>query len=177
MEKNIFYWELNQREIEKVYRYCPRCKSKVTFYDSLLRRHNANGKSIFKYAIYKCSKGHTYNKIINRYKSSKVNELNEINTSSTSSYLKDENFNLEKKEVSIEKILVKKYKEKNFKKIKIVINGNANERLDKLLGDNILDYSRNQIQTKIKKGKVIVNDKKVKPKYRVNDGDYITFCI
>lgn len=43
-------------------RYCSRCKGKVQFVDSGKLRQNANGKTIFTYAIYKCAKGHTWNK-------------------------------------------------------------------------------------------------------------------
>ena len=43
-------------------RYCSRCKRNVRFTDSGKIRQNANGKNIITFAIYKCGKGHTWNK-------------------------------------------------------------------------------------------------------------------
>ena len=46
-------------------------------------------------------------------------------------------------------------------------------RIDKYLADNT-DYSRNLILNLIKNGEVLVNDKKIKPSYKVKCGDKIT---
>ena len=46
-------------------------------------------------------------------------------------------------------------------------------RIDKYIADNT-DYSRNLILNLIKNGEVLVNDKKIKPSYKVKCGDKIT---
>ena len=46
-------------------------------------------------------------------------------------------------------------------------------RIDKYLADNT-DYSRNLILNLIKNGDILVNDKKIKPSYKVKCGDKIT---
>lgn len=178
MEKNKLYWSLYKEGIDKVEKYCERCKRKVVFYDSLVRRHNANGKNLYQYAIYKCEKGHTWNKILNKYNSSNANEFNFNRISYTSTYLKENDYKREGKEkVSFEKITIEEFKKGNFKDINISVNGNMSIRLDKLLGDNITDVSRSEIQQRIKTGSVLVNGREAKPKYKVNDGDEITIII
>ena len=47
-------------------------------------------------------------------------------------------------------------------------------RIDKVLSTSRPDLSRTQIQQWIKDGDVLVNDKKVKPNYRVKNGDLLT---
>ena len=46
-------------------------------------------------------------------------------------------------------------------------------RIDKYIADNT-DYSRNLILNLIKKGDILVNDSKIKPSYKVKQGDKIT---
>ena len=46
-------------------------------------------------------------------------------------------------------------------------------RIDKYIADNI-DYSRNLILNLIKNGDILVNDSKIKPSYKVKQGDKIT---
>lgn len=48
----------------------------------------------------------------------------------------------------------------------------ANIRLDKIIG-NIEDISRTTIQRMIDEGNILVNDKKVRPSYKVIEGDLI----
>lgn len=49
----------------------------------------------------------------------------------------------------------------------------ANIRIDKIIG-NIEDISRTTIQRMIDEGNILVNDKKVRPSYKVIEGDLIT---
>lgn len=51
------------------------------------------------------------------------------------------------------------------------------ERVDKLLSALINDMSRTYIQKLIKDGLVLVNDKTVKPNYRLAEGDYVSVDI
>ena len=46
-------------------------------------------------------------------------------------------------------------------------------RIDKYIADNT-DYSRNLILNLIKNGDILVNDSKIKPSYKVKQGDKIT---
>lgn len=48
----------------------------------------------------------------------------------------------------------------------------ANIRIDKIIG-NIEDISRTTIQRMIDEGNILVNDKKVRPSYKVVEGDLI----
>lgn len=61
---------MSPRESSVVIRYCPRCGRKVEFHDSGKRRQNANGRNIYKYAIFKCARDHTWNRFIGRLKAS-----------------------------------------------------------------------------------------------------------
>lgn len=54
-----------------------------------------------------------------------------------------------------------------------VLEENVGERLDKLLSEHLLDLSRTQIQQWIKESHVLVNDKTVKPNYRLSIGDVV----
>lgn len=54
---------------------CSNCKSKVVFKNSNVKRHNANGKNIYKFAIYKCDKGHTWHKMLDKVDSAEAHLL------------------------------------------------------------------------------------------------------
>ena len=56
----------------------------------------------------------------------------------------------------------------------IVPNAFAGERLDAVLAELFEDYSRSRIQTWVKSGELKVNDKKVKPNFKVAGGEYVT---
>ncbi len=170
MSKKIVFWQLQKEETMKVERHCKGCKNKVDFYDSYVRRHNANGKNIYQYAIYKCANGHTWNKVLNKYHAVQVNHLNGITKTSTNSYLKKNEIKEMDKEI-IEKIELTKCKEQGIYEITIIVRGTNDIRLDRLLGENIIDRSRSEIQARIKKGKVLMNGQNTKPGYRLRDGD------
>lgn len=179
MSQVILNWELFEERIDSVERYCSSCGRKVIFYDSMVRRHNANGKKIFKYAIYKCEKGHTWNKMLDKYFSNKANILSNPNSLENNPYRRDNNYKREdNQEQHIQKISLLEYSKENINKIDIFIrNTNCKIRLDKLLTDNLIDISRTQIQKKIKTVEILVNDKKTKCKYNLKDGDKITIYV
>ena len=85
-------WELYEERIDSVERYCSGCGNKVAFYDSMVRRHNANGKKIFQYAIYKCEKGHTWNKVLNKYLAKESNILSKANSLENNPYMKEDKY-------------------------------------------------------------------------------------
>lgn len=49
-----------------------------------------------------------------------------------------------------------------------------NIRIDKIIGNIEEDISRTTIQRMIDEGNILVNDKKVRPSYKVAEGDLIT---
>ncbi|MTI47750.1 MAG: RluA family pseudouridine synthase [Firmicutes bacterium] len=57
--------------------------------------------------------------------------------------------------------------------IEILVDEEDGERIDAYLADQLDEVSRSYIQKIIKKGMVTVNDKEVKPKYNVNQGDKV----
>jgi hypothetical protein len=58
----ILNWSLaKENQTDTVEKYCPDCGKKVLFFDSGMRRRNANGKDIYEYAIFKCPKEHSSN--------------------------------------------------------------------------------------------------------------------
>ncbi|WP_352419945.1 RluA family pseudouridine synthase [Proteiniborus sp.] len=57
--------------------------------------------------------------------------------------------------------------------LEIFVDGEDNERIDLFLSQEINDVSRSFIQKLIKEGLVKVNNKEVKAKYVVSEGDYI----
>ncbi|WP_432662253.1 S4 domain-containing protein [Wukongibacter baidiensis] len=179
MSQLTLNWELFEEKIDSVERYCSSCGRKVIFYDSMVRRHNANGKNIYKYAIYKCEKGHTWNKILNKYLSNKSNSLSDPDSLEQNGYLKDEQYKNEgAPELRIDKFSISEYSEKNIDRIDIFIkNYNYKVRLDKLLSENLTDTSRTQIQQRIKDSQILVNEKKSKAKYFIRDKDKITIFI
>lgn len=179
MSQLVLNWELFEERIDSVERYCSSCGRKVMFYDSMVRRHNANGKKIYKYAIYKCEKGHTWNKIINKYFSNKSNTLSDPDSLESNGYAKEEKYRKEgDKKIKIEKFSVLEYREENIDRVDIFIKSEDYKiRLDKLLNDNLIDLSRTQIQKKIIAEKILVNDIRTKSKYTLKHGDKITIFI
>lgn len=55
-----------------------------------------------------------------------------------------------------------------------VLEEDEGSRIDKVISTNRSDLSRTQIQQWIKDGNILVNEKKVKPNYRVKQGDLLT---
>lgn len=58
--------------------------------------------------------------------------------------------------------------------VRLVITGELTGRIDKQLGHHFTQYSRSQIQRWIEYGHVKVNDRAVKPKYKLVAGDVVT---
>ncbi len=172
-------WELYEDRIDSVKRYCSGCGNKVTFYDSMIRRHNANGKKIFQYAIYKCEKGHTWNKVLNKYLSKESNALSQADSLENNPYMKKDKYKNEgSQRLTINKFSLSELSSKDIERVDIFIrNESCKIRLDNLLAENLTDLSRTQIQKKIKKQRILVNEGVSKPKYFVKNGDKITIFI
>lgn len=61
--------------------------------------------------------------------------------------------------------------------MKITIDEQINQRIDQFLSDYYEDISRSKISSLIKDGDILVNNKKVKPSYIVNNNDEISIDL
>jgi hypothetical protein len=165
MEKKInLIWDIYNGEIDIEKRYCHNCGKKVEFKDSLKRRQNANGKNIFRFAIYKCPKGHTWNKKIDTFKT--VSGLENV----------QEKFNIE--ESNYEELRVIEFKEEGISEINILLNVLQQKvRTDKFLSSKIKDISRSEIVRLIEAGAIKVNGEKIKTKINLKEKDVVTLII
>lgn len=146
-----YQWKLigvtNDSSVE---RYCHNCGRKVVFKDSRKRRRNANGKTIYEYAIYKCDKDHTWNSLINTYKTLNETESLQLNDNVTETY-------------SYDTLNLMVLREEGINEIVIVLEEVIGKwRIDKLLGDRIRDLSRTKISEIIHNHKVLLDGKVVK---------------
>ena len=154
MKKRV-YIKLEALVEAQVERYCSGCKQKVLFKDSLVRRNNANGKKIYQYAIYKCEKGHTWNKMLKHLDASVANDI-DYETREQHQYKSFDDFiSLDLEENRIVEI------QSEGKKM----------RLDKML-HKITDKTRREIDDLIKEH-INVNGNPVDGKFKVKDGDVI----
>ncbi|KAB3531565.1 S4 domain-containing protein [Alkaliphilus serpentinus] len=165
MEKSLkLKWKIYNGTIDRVERYCHNCGKKVIFEDSLKRRQNANGKIIFHFAIYKCPKGHTWNKEIDSFKA--VSGLENL----------DGEF-LEKAS-RYSDLRIHKLKEKNLQEVEIFLEVLQEKvRIDKFLAEKIEDVSRNEISKLLENGSIRVNGEAVKRKQSINEKDLILIKI
>lgn len=70
MQTKQYAIKLNKKqEADTVTKQCKMCGKVTIFTDTTIRRHNANGKNIYQFAIYKCPKNHSWNKKLDIYKS------------------------------------------------------------------------------------------------------------
>ena len=143
-------WELSPGPEElAIVRYCSGCKDKVLFGDSLKRRRNANGKNIFEYAVYRCEKGHTWNKPLAAYKASEYEDPPVVTA---------------RQELAPERVCVAALRERGVSGVSIALKAvEGRWRLDKLLAKQFEDLSRTQIETMIRQGAITLDDATVKP--------------
>ncbi len=64
-----------------------------------------------------------------------------------------------------------------MEKINIVVEENANWRLDKIVAKKMPEFSRTRIQEMINQGLVLVNQKMEKPSYKIKIGDQIEIIV
>lgn len=164
MERLVLNWNVIDINEDMVERYCHNCGRKTTFMDSGKRRHNANGKNIYLYAIYKCANDHSWNKTLNIYKS--YNEVFSMETS---------------EEVSINppaKISLPSIMEDGFVEVEILLDTVLGKhRLDKLLSLYIDGLSRTKIKNFIQEGKIKVNGTLAEPAMNVQSGHKILITL
>lgn len=160
-----FTWELypDKEELSTV-RYCTNCNKKVPFYDSLKRRHNANGKDIYEYAIYKCERGHTWNKLLKTYKAI-ADEIGFVEPAA-------------EKKMKADIISVSHLSEKGVGSISILLQEvEGRWRLDKVLANQIEDVSRAQIEKMILQGTIMVDGEISKPSAVLKSNQRITVAV
>lgn len=164
MLNSTFCWKLSQLPERTVEKHCKMCGTLSVFTDTTVRRHNANGKNIYQYAIYKCEKNHTWNKKLAIYKtfSEHVVEMEE-----------------RKAEFSnLSTIVISSLAEQGIKIIHIVLDDvTGKHRIDKVLANQIEDWSRSQIIKKIEKGRIQLNDQIIKPSSTLSKGGCISILI
>jgi len=140
------------------------CGKLSVFTDTNVRRHNANGKNIYQYAIYKCEKNHTWNKKLTIYKtfSEHVAEVEEQNEESS----------------MLSTIPIISLVEQGIKVIYIVLDDVIGKhRMDKVLANQIEDWSRSQIIKKIENGTIQLNDQVIKPSTKLSKSERISIFI
>lgn len=165
MGKMVFKWILNKCEDDAEERYCHNCSKKVIFRDSGQRRLNANGKDLYEFAIFKCEKGHTWNKTLGKYKSNKA----ERRTSAKEQLMMASQIDI----INIDLVL-----RDGINEIEILIEEVEGKwRLDKLLSQQIHDVSRTKIESLINCGNIQVNNQIVKPKLLLKKGYVINILI
>ena len=133
------HWRLAPETEESVTKYCPQCGRKVSFVDYSKRRHNANGKNIYQFAIYKCANDHTWNKKSDIYKAKPFSPVNNSEKEFCSESAEDP------------PISIGKLRKQEIHTLSICIQSVKSPlRLDRALSSKIKDVSRSQIQKLIK---------------------------
>lgn len=165
METLVLNWKnVGMKSEEEVLRYCHNCGKKVVFKDSLVRRENANGKNIYRWAIYKCEKGHTWNRKLKNLKAFNNMEDNIAPDTPSKLYtsLYDEKGNEVEKYIN-EDLSIVELKSINYESIEILIDEvESKTRVDNLLSSKFEDLSRNKIKKLMEKGKILLNECTIK---------------
>ncbi|WNB92789.1 cytoplasmic protein [Bacillus sp. NEB1478] len=150
----------HKEEANTVDKQCKMCGKVVTFTDTTNRRHNANGKNIYQFAIYKCPKNHSWNKKRGIYKSFSEH-VDPASIVPTEFETVPEN-----KKIVLGHII--------HGLIEITISEvDGHFRLDRALSEQIEGVSRSAISQKIKEGTILLNNCLTKPSQRLSLHDKI----
>ena len=155
-------WEiLKKQTIRREVKHCKMCGKNSLFTDTNIRRHNSNGKHIYRFAIYKCEKNHTWNKKLDIYKTfrrhERVHGREPVN-----------------KESTLTELPVNLYMEKLISEVHVTIKSvEGVYRIDSLLSQQIPDWSRTAVVDKIRNGFILVNGLSIKPSAKVMPNDTI----
>jgi Uncharacterized protein conserved in bacteria len=166
MIKKEYHWNLALfSDDHPVMRYCSNCGKRVIFKDSKLRRRNANGKTIYEYAIYKCGKDHTWNRPMGKYPSYMYQDCLEIK----------ENVGMGK---NAEALNLSALGNDGIKEIEIFLGEVIGKwRLDKLLGDRIQGISRNKVCKMIRLQRILLDGQPTQQDALLRTGQKITIWI
>jgi len=164
--KKSYKWELyDYSDNEFIERYCHNCGKKVIFKNSGKKRHNANGNDIYEYAIYKCPRNHTWNMLLQNYKSNR----------STCGKAADDNA---EKVSNIDCLDLFELKKQGIEEIEIILNDVIGKwRLDKLLAEKIPCMSRNEICNFIKDESILIDGYKVKQGVMLKRNNIISILL
>ncbi|WP_002145068.1 hypothetical protein [Bacillus cereus] len=165
MQKVQLSWSLYENELATIEKYCKNCRRTTLFTDTNIRRHNANGKNIYRFAIYKCPKNHTWNQKLHIYKSF----TDHVETVDMAQQEQTETNTI---------ISITEYKESGIEEITITLEiVLGSHRIDKALSTYISDWSRAAIVDKIKNGRIQLNGRHLKPNTTLTEGDFISICL
>jgi hypothetical protein len=166
MRKVNVAWYLEEMNTEMmIKKHCKNCGKTTVFHDTNIRRHNANGKNIYRFAIYKCEQGHTWNNKLAIYKAY-TDHVEALPT------------NEEEVNIHPATIHVTDYKQQNLQEIEITLTYvNGSYRLDKTLATYIQDWSQTSIVKKIRNGSIQMNGQSIKPNTKLHTNDCISILI
>jgi hypothetical protein len=153
-----------KQEADTVKKQCKMCGKVTIFTDTTIRRHNANGKNIYQFAIYKCPKNHSWNKKLDIYKS--------FSDHVDPATLVPAEF----KAIEAGEKIILNVSDNTSYEIKISA-ANGNFRIDRALADHIEGLSRTEITQKIKSGEILLNDCLTKPSQRLSVHDKILITV
>ncbi|WHY70166.1 cytoplasmic protein [Fictibacillus enclensis] len=151
-----------KQEADTVKKQCKMCGKVTIFTDTTIQRHNANGKNIYQFAIYKCPKNHSWNKKLDIYKSFSEH-VDPANLVATELIQHGEKISLF---ISTETSC-----EINISSVE------GSFRLDRTLADYIEDWSRTEIVQKIKNGEILLNNRVTKPSQKLSFLDKILIVV
>ncbi|HDX9590885.1 TPA: cytoplasmic protein [Bacillus pseudomycoides] len=159
-------WNLYKTELETtVEKHCKNCGHTAIFTDTHIRRHNANGKNIYRFAIYKCEKGHTWNKKLHIYKT-------------YSEHVETVDTFQEERQESLNNISIMSYKNTGTIELTILLESvHGLFRIDKALATYISEWSRTVIAEKIKQGSIQLNGQQIKPNAKLAAGDCVSIYM
>jgi hypothetical protein len=157
----------NEHDAASFLRYCSQCGGKAVFVDSGKRRRNANGKTIYEYAIFKCPGGHTWNKKVSEYKATEYCSRTGRDESPVSS---NDHIN--------ETVDLKHCRDQGVRRIEILIEkADGRIRLDKLLARQVKGASRSQICKWILNGAIKLDNRPADRNTRIRSGETIYWDI
>ncbi|EJS73912.1 cytoplasmic protein [Bacillus cereus] len=158
-------WSLYENQQNTIEKYCKNCGRTTLFTDTNIRRHNANGKNIYRFAIYKCPNDHTWNQKLRIYKS-------------FTDHVETVDMTQQDQTESSTTISITQHKESGIAEITIALDiVFGSHRIDKALSTYISDWSRTLIVDKIKNGDIQLNGQQMKPNALLSEGDYISICL
>jgi hypothetical protein len=166
MKKQTYSLVLRQkREADNLVKHCKMCGKVTVYTDTTIRRHNANGKNIYQFAIYKCPKNHSWNKKLDIYKS--FSEHVDPKTLIPTEF---------ETITETEKITLHGIEEQQVIEFKVtVVDGSF--RLDQALASHLHGLSRTEIAQKIKNGSILLNNCLSKPSQKLYIHDIILIKV
>jgi hypothetical protein len=171
----LSWYVISNQEDNTIRRYCHNCGKSTVFKDSRNRRHNANGKNIHIYAIYKCDKDHTWNHKLVEYKNQSEDNcfIEEMDTLLPPHEKENE---AAATPPSPEKISFAALHQQGTQEVEILlVEVQGKWRLDKLLAQHLRGISRSEIVKRIQGGSIRLDGKQVKASELVQQGQ--TICV